>query len=532
LLRGFRSLLELAADVATRVDDVVCLEPGAILLRWTTSGTDRRSGGAFESPFLLLWLFGPDGLIVQDETFDAERESEALARFDELVPRDELAVPVPLRRASGLVARFQDAFVAGDADALGDLFASSLEVVDHPNGASYGRDGHLASVRRLRRARDPMLRFAPIATLGERLFLSRRRITGSGTGGERFDIGDYEREEVVLFGVDETRCRHIEVFAADHLGEAIVCLYQCYADLLREGPAESRAAATARTLAALLGPFDLERFATAVAPDIAVTDHRRVGLEPTRGAEAWLSGMRALVDLASDLTTRIDAVVALRADALLVRWTNCGTDRRGGGSYERQFLWLGVFGADGLMARLHLFEPDREAEALARFDALVGSDGAPTPVSSAAPFANAAARAIDRAVSRFHARDWAGFERMVDATFQLDDRRRLVRLQAGAADFLAGHRVLFDLPDGRWRLELAATRGERLSLHHVWFAASLADGGGTLAYDEHLSIVEVGADGGIVAFVIFDLEDLDAAYAELDARWAAGEAAAHRFSSK
>ena len=38
LLRGFASLLELATDVTTRVDDVLCLEPGAILLRWSTSG--------------------------------------------------------------------------------------------------------------------------------------------------------------------------------------------------------------------------------------------------------------------------------------------------------------------------------------------------------------------------------------------------------------------------------------------------------------------------------------------------------------
>jgi hypothetical protein len=130
-------------------------------------------------------------------------------------------------------------------------------------------------------------------------------------------------------------------------------------------------------------------------------------------------------------------------------------------------------------------------------------------------------------VSHFHARDWAGFERMVAPTFQLDDRRRLVRLQAGAADFLAGHRVLFDLPDGRWKLELIATRGERLSLHRLSFAASGADGGGRLAYDEHLSIAEVSADGRFLAFVIFDLDDLDAAYAELDARYDAGDARHH-----
>ena len=42
-----------------------------------------------------------------------------------------------------------------------------------------------------------------------------------------------------------------------------------------------------------------------------------------------------------------------------------------------------------------------------------------------------------------------------------------------------------------------------------------------------LHIVEINADERIAAVVIFDLEDFDAAIAELDARYLAGEAAAH-----
>ena len=40
-------------------------------------------------------------------------------------------------------------------------------------------------------------------------------------------------------------------------------------------------------------------------------------------------------------------------------------------------------------------------------------------------------------------------------------------------------------------------------------------------------IVEIDADERIVAVVAFDLDDIDAAFAELDARYLAGEAAAH-----
>ncbi len=42
-----------------------------------------------------------------------------------------------------------------------------------------------------------------------------------------------------------------------------------------------------------------------------------------------------------------------------------------------------------------------------------------------------------------------------------------------------------------------------------------------------LHIVETNLDERIGAVVIFDLEDIDAAVAELDARYLAGEAAAH-----
>ena len=42
-----------------------------------------------------------------------------------------------------------------------------------------------------------------------------------------------------------------------------------------------------------------------------------------------------------------------------------------------------------------------------------------------------------------------------------------------------------------------------------------------------LSIVEIDADERIAAHVVFDLDDIDAAFAELDARYLAGEAAAH-----
>ena len=46
-------------------------------------------------------------------------------------------------------------------------------------------------------------------------------------------------------------------------------------------------------------------------------------------------------------------------------------------------------------------------------------------------------------------------------------------------------------------------------------------------HTEMLDIVEIDADDRIAARVVFDPDDIDAAFEELDARYLAGEAAAH-----
>jgi hypothetical protein len=99
-------------------------------------------------------------------------------------------------------------------------------------------------------------------------------------------------------------------------------------------------------------------------------------------------------------------------------------------------------------------------------------------------------------------------------------------VEIGYEEFLVQERMLFDQPASRWTEPLLAPRGERLSLHRVLFEAEVA-GGGPLAFDEHLVLVEVDAAGRLIANVLFDLAAEDAAYAELDARFAAGEGAQH-----
>ncbi|MGH9670631.1 MAG: hypothetical protein ACRD3A_11035, partial [Terriglobales bacterium] len=59
------------------------------------------------------------------------------------------------------------------------------------------------------------------------------------------------RTQIILIEADaQGRHRRQEAFAADRLGDAVARLYERYADLLPDGPARARAAATARSVAA------------------------------------------------------------------------------------------------------------------------------------------------------------------------------------------------------------------------------------------------------------------------------------------
>src|SRR5262249_13847544 len=136
----------------------------------------------------------------------------------------------------------------------------------------------------------------------------------------------------------------------------------------------------ARSIAAQVGPADLDRLASGMAPDVEYHDHRLVGAGAVHGIGEFRDVVRTLFEAATDVANRADDILALRPDALLVRWMNSRTDRAGGGAFERRFLMLELFGADGLKTRIEQFDIGRETEALARFDELTAERMPPRPV--------------------------------------------------------------------------------------------------------------------------------------------------------
>ncbi len=528
LQRGFAAWRELTDAVQIRVDDVLALSSDALLRRSTNSGIVRASGGAFERSVLMLSAYGPDGRVTRTELFDADREAEALARFDALVtaPATPHAVARRVRpnAATAAIARFDAGCAARDLDAAAAQHRADFEETNHPTGSTYGLDGARDGLRRLMRAQDPHMAHEPLATLGDSLVLARRSTGASATAGGRFDVGAWAREEQIVAEVDANeRLVSTEIFAGDRLGDAIVRLYERYAGSMRDGPEHDRTAATAHCYATLLGPPDFDMWDAVFAPAAELVDRRILGVGVLRGAEALRDYFRAMFELES-FTIRVDEILGLEPHVLMIHATTIGTGRMSGGAFERSLVHIWFFGSDGLVSRVEFFDADREAAALARFDALVGCD---TEVR-AEPFANAAWRVLERGMHQlWAARDWDGILAMISPSMRMDDRRRLMRLEIGYEEFVVQFRMLFDQPGSHWRVSLLATRGERLSLHRTVFHAEVDGSGGPLAFDEHLSLTEVDADGRMIATVTFDLADEDAAYAELDARYEADASASH-----
>ena len=168
-----------------------------------------------------------------------------------------------------------------------------------------------------------------------------------------------------------------------------------------------------------------------------------------------------------------------------------------------------------LINRGEMFDDADLDAALARFDEL----------SRPAPrLENAASRVYERFLTYFAARDWAATAEILADDISTDDRRRVVNagLRQGRDAAIAEILAIAEVGVTNVTSTVIATRGGRLVLSRVGLSV-----GAEAFYDEVLNIVEIDADDRIARRLVFDLDDIDAAFEELDARYIAGEAAAH-----
>ena len=277
------------------------------------------------------------------------------------------------------------------------------------------------------------------------------------------------------------------------------------------------AAAHARTWSAIAGAYSAlnRHILPAATQDWVNIDHRRLAMIEAGDLTA---SIRAGWDLAPDSSIRIEAVHRLSNLGAVVTWAGHGTSREG---LDAESKGLSILTVDGdLISRCELFDEDEIDAALARFDELH---------IQAPRLENAASRVDQLLFAYVEARDWGAMAALLTDGYCVDDRRRAVNIGVlrrrdaaiASAQTIANLGITLELSD------VIATRGERLVLSRARWQSSGRDQRPDGFHTEVLNIVEINADGCITARIWFDPNDIDAAFEELDARYLAGEAAAH-----
>ena len=105
------------------------------------------------------------------------------------------------------------------------------------------------------------------------------------------------------------------------------------------------------------------------------------------------------------------------------------------------------------------------------------------------------------------------------------DRRRVVNggESRGRAAHVTNMRAVAEVGFEGLTSTVVATRGQRLTLIRI--RSSVRGSGPGEVAAEMLCIIEIDTDNRLTAAVIFDRDDIDAAFEELEARYLAGEAA-------
>ena len=213
-------------------------------------------------------------------------------------------------------------------------------------------------------------------------------------------------------------------------------------------------------------------------------------------------------------TIYIEAVHRLSSLGAVVTHVAHGTSREGFDAEWREITILTLEG--DLISRCEVFDEADLDAALARFDEL----NRPAP-----RLENTASQVGERLLAHIAAHDWDALANTMTDDFAHEDRRQVIGsgLRLGRDATSTDLRAVAELGFAPVRSTIIATRGERLYLMNVQFTEHAQ--GPDAFLTEILVIGEANSDNRLIAGVVFDPDDIDAAFEELNARYVAGEAA-------
>jgi hypothetical protein len=468
-------------------------ELGAVITQ-TTRGI---SEGGFDAEWRMVDIFTvEDERISRVEIFDETDLDAALARFDELQPE----APRLQNAATKVEQRFIACFANRDWSAMAELLSDDTAMDDRRRvvngGIRRGRDAEIASEQAVADVGVTKYTQTMIAIRGGRLALSRYSISDGWSGTTVLCVSEINAENQIAARV---------VFDPEDVDAAFEELESRY--VAGEGAAHAR---TWSVIARACKAFNSHEVPSTTKGAVAI-EHRPLLATETADLAA---SIRAVWDFTPDAHMVIEAVHQLSELGGVVTYVLKGTSPEG---FDAEWRMVDIFTVEGdQLSICEVFDEADLGAALARFSEL----HRPAP-----SLENAATQARLCIVDAFNSRDVDGLLALATPDARYDDRRMGLRDEGLAArrELVRG---IFEAPRG-WRLEVTplAVRGSCLALtHDIYRDTGHADRPIT---NEHLMLTEVNADGLVHNSVIFDPDDIDAAFEELEARYLAGEATSH-----
>jgi hypothetical protein len=492
------AIWDLTPDLIIRVEAVRRLSSFGAVVTHVQHGTSTEG---FDAEWRSIELLSVEGdRITYCEIFDEADLDVALARFDELQPQ----APRLENAASQAYERFRRYFAARDWAAMAELLTTDTTVDDHRRVVNAetlrGRDVEIQNMRAFADIGVKTSTSKVVATRGERLVLCRTCISDEDHEAAGFRI---EMLIIVETSADNRILARV-AYEPDDIDAAFDELDARY--LAGEAAAHSHAWSV---IAANNAAFNRRELPAA---EWVTVEHRRLAPIDASNLHA---AIRGVWDLTPELSSRIEAVHRIGSLGAVVTDTAYGTSPEGFAAEWRMIQLLTVEG-DQINRSEFFDEADIDA-ALARFDELH---------PRASRLESAASRVNERFWTHFAARDWDALAELTADNICSDDRRRVVNggVRHGREAHIADMRVIAEIVDPQnLTTTVIATRGARLALSHLRSSNRVV--GPDEISAEALSIVEIDADDRIVAHLGFDIDDIEAAFAELDARYLAGEAA-------
>lgn len=499
-----RATWDLAPDVNGYIETVHRLNNVGALITHVVHGTSQAGFTAEWREVILLTFEGE--LVNRGELFDEEDLDVALAKLDELSR--------PVRRlentASRATDRFLELFAARDWEAMARMVIDDISFDDRRRVINADlQTGRNAFIEGFRIAADLGATQFPhaIATRGERVVLVRARFSLGGGAPEEFGLDLLHVIEVDA----DNRIAATVTFDPDDVDAAVAELDTRYLAGESVGHAQTWMA-IARNVAA----FN-RREPLMTTSDWVTIDHRRATAFEPGDITPYI---HATWDVAPDINLRIEAVHRLNNSGALFTQVLKGTSKEGFDAEWRDVIILTADGAQ--LSSLEVFDETDLAAALTRFDELS---------RPAQRLENAASRVYERIFAYFASRDWTAMKAVIGEDILDDDRRRVANagIRRGRTAMIANIQAGANLGARSITSTVIATRGNRLALRHLRFSGEGRDA----FHNELLGIAEINDDQRVVVVIQFDVDDLNAAFDELDARYLAGEAApqAHSWSA-